>query len=193
MSDASPIYGLVLAGGRSSRMGHDKSLIDYHGKSQREYLTEILSIFCEKVFVSCKTTDGLPAHLHPLPDQFTIDSPLNGILSAFQHNHEVAWLTMPVDMPFVDEAVLRFLIEHRDQTKAATCFYDSDGKEPEPLLAIWEATCNKPLFDYYKMGAISPRGFLKQQHINLLEAPDKRIHQNINTSEELDRYRDNKL
>ncbi|WP_333821343.1 molybdenum cofactor guanylyltransferase [Ohtaekwangia sp.] len=192
MSNASAIYGLVLAGGRSSRMGYDKALIDYHGKPQREYLSSILSIVCEKVFVSCKQTEIVPAHLHPLPDQFDIESPLNGILSAFQLNNQVAWLTVPVDMPFVDESTLRYLTGHRDYKKAATCFYDSDGQEPEPLLAIWEASCYNDLLHYYKQGAVSPRGFLKQQVINLLTPPDKRVHQNINTREDLDNYQANR-
>ncbi len=182
------IYGLVLAGGRSSRMGRDKGLIVYNGKPQREYITDLLRKFCVHVFTSCKTQEYIPIELNPLPDQFELESPLNGVLSAFEKNNSVAWLTVPVDMPYVDEAVLAFLLQHRDADKTATCFVDSDGKNPEPLLAIWEAKAAVSLKMYYEAGGISPREFLKQQDILLLQPPDKRIHHNINTPDELDDF-----
>lgn len=182
------IYGLVLAGGRSSRMGYDKGLIVYNNRPQREYVADLLRKFCAQVFISCKTQEYIPAELNPLPDQFELESPLNGILSAFEKNNTIAWLTVPVDMPYVDEAVLAFLLQHRDTNKTATCFVDSDGKNPEPLLAIWEANAAAPLKKYYESGGISPREFLKQQDILLLQPPDKRIHHNINTPDELDDF-----
>jgi molybdopterin-guanine dinucleotide biosynthesis protein A len=193
MSDTIPemnpaIYGLVLAGGRSSRMGRDKGLIVYNDKPQREYIADLLRKFCAQVYVSCKTREYIPAELNPLPDQFELESPLNGILSAFRKNDTVAWLTVPVDMPYVDEAALAYLLNHRDTNKMATCFVDSDGKHPEPLLALWEARAAAPLKKYYESGGISPREFLKQQNILLLKPPDKRIYQNINTPDELNDF-----
>ena len=193
MSDAThnndaAIYGLVLAGGRSSRMGRDKGLIVYHNKPPREYIAALLGKFCSEVYVSCKAKEYIPAALNPLPDQFDLESPLNGILSAFEKNNSVAWLTVPVDMPYVDEAALAHLITHRNTNKMVTCFIDSDGKHPEPLLALWEAKAAIPLKLYYERGGISPREFLKQQDILLLHPPHKRIYQNINTPEELNDF-----
>ncbi len=193
MSDAThnndaAIYGLVLAGGRSSRMGRDKGLIVYHNKPQREYIAALLGKFCSEVYVSCKAKEYISAAHNPLPDQFDLESPLNGILSAFEKNNSVAWLTVPVDMPYVDEAALAYLITHRNTNKMVTCFIDSDGKHPEPLLALWEAKAAIPLKLYYERGGISPREFLKQQDILLLHPPDKRIYQNINTPEELNDF-----
>lgn len=182
------IYGLVLAGGRSSRMGRDKSLIAYNGKPQREYIADLLRKFCVQVFTSCKTQEYIPAELNPLPDQFELESPLNGILSAFESNNSVAWLTVPIDMPYVDEAVLAFLLQYRDASKIATCFVDSEGENPEPLLAIWEVNAAVPLKKYFQSGGRSPREFLKQQDILLLQPPDKHIHYNINTPGELDDF-----
>ncbi|NNE77041.1 MAG: NTP transferase domain-containing protein, partial [Pricia sp.] len=48
------IYGLVLAGGKSSRMGKDKGLIPYHGMPQREYLYHLLGRVCDKTFLSIR-------------------------------------------------------------------------------------------------------------------------------------------
>lgn len=185
----SQINGLVLSGGKSLRMGQDKSVIAYHGKPQREYLFDILSKICSRVFTSTKSALDIPNKLNPLADAFELDSPLNGILTALRHSPTVAWLSVPVDMPAIDADVLKFLISHRDQSKLATCFFDSDGKKPEPLLALWEPAAAPLMEQYFNQGNQSVRGFLLQHDINLIKAPSEKIYRNINTREELFRFR----
>lgn len=176
------LNGLVLCGGKSSRMGRDKSLIQYHGKPQRDYLTGLLRLFCDQVFISgpknLKTTDSF------ISDHFDLESPLNGILSAFHFDPDSAWLTMPVDMPNIDSAAIEFLLRHRDTGKIATCFLDSDG-QPEPLFVIWEAKARPVLFDFFNQGGISPRKFLMENDVHLLGTPMNSWLVNINTEEEL--------
>lgn len=183
------LYGLILAGGKSSRMGFDKSLLEYHGKPQRDYLQDLLGKYCAAVFTSCKKIDDISPACHPLPDAFQMDSPLNGVLSAFQFNSKVAWLTVPVDMPMIDSAIIEYLLCHRDSTKTATCFFDSDGKNPEPLFTLWEPKAWSSLESFYKSGRISPRDFLKQSAIQVLSVPDTRSLININSKEEWEKFK----
>lgn len=183
------LYGLVLAGGRSSRMGQDKGLIQYFNKPQREYLFDLLSKFCDKVFTSSRKEQEIPPSLHPIPDAFDFESPLNGILSAFKEHQGNAWLTVAIDMPFVNQDVLQFLILNRDQTKLATCFYDSEGKLPEPLLTIWEPSAFPLLMKFSQSGGVSPREFLMENDCEKLVYPDSEIHINVNTPEEFKRLK----
>ena len=67
---SSETLGLVLAGGLSTRMGTDKGLINYHGTPQREYLFELLSKVCHRVFTSCRIGQDVPAALNPIVDAF---------------------------------------------------------------------------------------------------------------------------
>jgi molybdenum cofactor guanylyltransferase len=182
------LFGLVLAGGMSSRMGHDKSLITYHDKPQREYLFDLLNKFCVKVFTSCKATDEIPPHLNPLPDKFDIHSPLNGIISAFEMRNDVAWLSIAVDMPLIDEKTVDYLLFHRSPTHMATCFFDSDGKNPEPLLTIWEPKAATALHNFFKTGNVSPRNFLKQSPVNIIKAFNVNVLTNINSTDELNAF-----
>jgi molybdopterin-guanine dinucleotide biosynthesis protein A len=188
-NSAPSLFGLILAGGKSSRMGFDKGLIDYHGKPQRDYLHDLLGKYCDQVFTSCKTSNDLPSFCNPIADAFQIDSPLNGILSAFQFNNTAAWLTVPVDMPMIDDAVIQYLIDHRDASKTATCFFDSEGKKPEPLFTLWEPSVYKDLQQFYAEGKISPRDFLKQANVHIISVPDTQSLININSEEEWQQFK----
>lgn len=190
MSHASVPNGLILAGGKSSRMGHDKSLIEFHHKPQREYLFDLLSPFCEKIYLSCKSAVTIPQHLNPLPDAFELDTPLNGILSAFKLNPNCAWLTVPVDMPYVDSDTIKYLLSHRNPKKIATCFWDSTGKLPEPLLTLWESHASTLLSDYYNANGFSPREFLVMNQAHCIPTHHPNWLKNINSEQDLNQYFD---
>jgi len=186
---AKVLNGLILSGGKSSRMGRDKSLIQYHEVVQREHVFNLLQKFCTSVFTSCKTVTNIPENLNPIADKFNFDSPLNGILTAFFQDANAAWITLPVDMPLVDEKIIAYLLKNRDSRKLATCFFDSEGKNPEPLVTLWEKTAYPPLLAFYKAGNTSPREFLKREKANMIEIPDRRALLNINSLEELEKFR----
>ena len=188
------LNGLILAGGESSRMGTDKSLLNFHGKPQREFLFVLLKNFCDDVYISCNAQQQIPASLNPLPDAFKLKSPLNGILTAFHRDHSAAWLSVPVDMPFIDGGIIEHLLSHRQQSKIATCFFDSEGKFPEPLFAIWEKAAHPLLIDYYNSGKYTPRGFLMTHDVAVLKSPSAKMHLNINSPEEFSNFnRDHSL
>ncbi|MFZ6013360.1 MAG: molybdenum cofactor guanylyltransferase [Bacteroidota bacterium] len=179
------MLGLVLAGGKSSRMGQDKGLISYYGTPQREYIAGILTKFCTMVYISCRAGDNATTNFPKLPDRFNIEGPLNGILTAFDEYSDDPWIVVAVDMPFVDEAVIKDLVIGRDATKVATCYYDAEGKNPEPLLSIWEPRALPFLTTFHQNGNISPRDFLKTHDVKIMVAPTKDVHTNINTPNDL--------
>lgn len=183
------LYGLVLAGGRSSRMRNDKGLINYHGKPQREFLFDLLGRCCDQVFTSCNKEQSISSNFNPIYDTFNFESPLNGIMAAFDLHSNCAWLAVAVDMPFINEDVLQMLLLNRDETKVATCFYDSEGKLPEPLLTIWEPSAFPLLKIFADAGGISPREFLIANDCNKLMHTNSKIHININTPEDFQKLR----
>lgn len=178
------LYGLVLCGGKSVRMGSDKGLLDYHGRPQREFLFSLLGGFCVQVFTSCRDEQDVPEQLCPLPDSLGFAGPMNGILSAFRAHPAVAWMTVAVDMPFVDERAIAFLLEGRDRSRPATCFYNPEHGLPEPLLTVWEASAHPLLEAFVKAGNVSPRAFLREAGAHLIKPYDVRILMNVNSPEE---------
>ena len=66
-----PVYGLVLAGGKSMRMGTDKGAIAYHGKAQREYAADLLKDLGIETYLSVRSEqlDQLQTTYSVLPDK----------------------------------------------------------------------------------------------------------------------------
>lgn len=180
MDKQEDLYGLILIGGYSSRMGTDKSLLEYNGKPQREFLFDLLKNFCDHVFISCRKDQQIPSHLNPIVDSFNISGPLNGILSAFKHKSDTSWLVIAVDMPFVNKHALELLITNRDKKKMATCFYNAKEKQPEPLLTVWERNSYPSLLKFVDNGNVSPREFLKSHPVSMVNPPDEKTILNFN-------------
>ncbi len=180
-------FGLVLTGGKSTRMGTDKSLLNYRGKPQRDYLFELLASFCSRVFTSCRKDQDVPAALNPLIDYYSFPGPINGRMSAFREYPDTSWLIVAVDMPFVDEGVLQQLLNHRDKNKLATCFLHLPENFPEPLLTLWEASAYPLLLSYTESGNISPLVFLETHEVNMITPSDQKLLLNINTPKDKER------
>jgi molybdopterin-guanine dinucleotide biosynthesis protein A len=180
LPNADTVCGLVLAGGYSRRMGSDKSLMDYHGKPQREYVFDLLKKFCKEVFTSCRKDQDVPEHLHPLRDTFEIMGPMNGILTAFASRPTRSWLITAVDMPYVTENTLELLLRSRVEGKVATCFYNPETQLPEPLLTLWETTAHPLLLSFAQAGKKSPREFLSTHPVAIIQPPDNKILLNFN-------------
>lgn len=180
MHDLSQLYGLVLAGGHSRRMGRDKGLISYHGKPQRDYLFELLQELCVQVYTSCRPEQEVSDLLNPLRDGLSIQSPLNGILSAMREHPDKAWLTVPVDLPNITLDLLRHLTRRRDPVRLATCFFDDDAQAPEPLLVIWEPIAKPLLEAAATQGNISPRSFLETNDVQIIHGIHPSAFLNIN-------------
>lgn len=120
-----PLHGLVLAGGRSARMGDDKALIAYRGRPQAEYLFDLLRPHCAAVHLSCRSDQAqLPGYvgLPRLVDAYADLGPLAGILTALESRPGAAWLVAACDLPYLDAAAVAALVAGRDPAALATAF-----------------------------------------------------------------------
>lgn len=134
------LKGLILAGGKSLRMGKDKGLIQYHGQAQREYAYHLLNQLTNATFLSIRKDQvaSLDADVNYIIDEDLYKGPLNGILSAHLQHPDAAWLVLACDMPFVNAESIAKLINERDVIMGATAYASLESKLPEPLFAIWE-------------------------------------------------------
>ncbi|ARK13830.2 NTP transferase domain-containing protein [Fibrella sp. ES10-3-2-2] len=175
------VYGLVLMGGQSTRMGQDKSALDYHGNPQREYLTDLLIPLCTAVYWSVNEVQATAlSYTNRLVDAYPQTGPLGGLLTAFETYPDVAWLIVPCDLPRLDAGTLEILLQHRNPAAMATAFWDADHSGPEPLVSLWEPQAGPVLHAWFQAGNRSPRRFLSTHTATLLDAPDTRVFENVN-------------
>ena len=181
-----PLRGLVLAGGASRRMGTDKSRLRYHGQSQREYAAELLAPHCQEVFISGQPTQlaDLPAPWRPLPDRFLNLGPMSGLLSAFCHNPNAAWLAVGCDLPFLTPATIARLVESRNSARMATTFHSAATGFPEPLVTIWEPNAYSTLLRFLSLGYSCPRKVLINSDVAVIQPIDSAELRNVNTPDE---------
>jgi molybdopterin-guanine dinucleotide biosynthesis protein A len=181
------IFGLVLAGGASTRMRTDKAALDYHGQPQLRWAFDLLSKFCAATFVSVRpdqrddaTRSGYPQIVDRQPGI----GPIAGISAALLEHPKVAWLVLACDLPFLNERTLQHLIARRDPQKVATAYRSSHDGLPEPLCAIWEPAARDAVLAHIASGKQCPRKFLINSDVALLDLPDARALDNVNTPEE---------
>lgn len=184
-----PLYGLLLAGGRSRRMGQDKASLVYGGDglSQTERGLGLLNSCCEKSYLSVRTSQQPGAGTAVLEDRYPDAGPLGGILTAFDHAPDAAWLVVACDLPFLDERTLAPLLAARGDGSAVHAYASRFDGLPEPLCAIYEPAFAPVLRRHFEAGHGCPRRILREEGLVLLPLPENGREglDNVNTPEEL--------
>jgi molybdenum cofactor guanylyltransferase len=183
-----PLYGLVLAGGRSTRMGRDKAALEYHGRSQLQRAHDLLEKLVTRAFVSVRpdqTRDPLRARFAQIVDHGDAEGPAAGIRAAQEAHPHAAWLVLACDLPWLDVATLQHLIARRDPARVATAFRSRHDGLPEPLCAIYEPSAATALREFLATGRNCPRKLLINSDTLLLDQPGTKALDNVNTPQEL--------
>ena len=192
-TDTAPlVYGLVLAGGQSTRMKRDKATLAYHGRTQLEWAMELLGRYVAKAFVSVRPgqNDSVRAKFEQIVDTREGLGPIAGIMAAQERFPDVAWLVLGCDLPFLNDRTLDYLIANRDPSHTATAFrahqlaLPKHHGLPEPLCTIYEPSSRAGLLAHVANGKDCPRKFLINSDTKLLDQPDPRALDNVNTPEE---------
>jgi len=182
-----PVYGLILAGGASSRMKRDKAALLYRGESQLDRACALAGRHVTQVFVSVRAgqdADPVRARWPLIIDSVAGGGPIVGIRSALAAQPHAAWLVLACDLPFLSDAALEHLLTERDPRLIATAYRSAHDRLPEPLCAVWEPRAADELAAYQAGGGSCPRKFLMPRAVKILEPLDRQALDNVNTPEE---------
>ena len=143
--------GLILAGGRSSRMGGgDKCLISLAGKPLLTSVLEVIAPQCAAVWISA---NGDRSRFQPFDCEVISDTnakfegPLAGLLAGLDRmthgGGDDAWLlTVPGDTPFLPADLAERLLAAACQ-QGVRAAYAASGNRAHPIVAVW---ATPPLF-----------------------------------------------
>ncbi len=184
------LYGLVLAGGHSLRMGQDKSQIIYANFSpipQRQRVALMLESLGLKTFISCRPQQ---MQAGDDPKKFILDNslldggPAVGILSAYLFNPTAAWLVTACDFPWMDTDTVKELQNRRHANNISTAAKNLE-EMIEPLFAIWEPETLSHFLIKFQQGFKSPQKFLEENKTSIIKIKSSKALMNINTPEQI--------
>ena len=180
------ILGLVVCGGNSSRMGTDKSMLQYYDKPQRYHVHDMLHPFCEQVFISGNESPaaGISAGYNFIQDDpaFSNIGPMAALLAAFSKFPKKNILFIGCDYPFLSAAELQNFLDSCGNGLSA--FYNREADVYEPLLALYPASSAEGLNNMYEAKQFSLQHFLKDHKASKYYPADKKAMESIDTLEE---------
>jgi len=184
------LTAFILAGGQSSRMGGEKALLEFGGRTLLEHALEKARAVAEAVYV-VGAREKFNSFGPVLEDAYPRCGPLAGIHAALRSTQSELNLVLAVDTPFVEERFLRYLVEKSQESAAlVTVPQTQDGWHP--LCAVYrrefaEAAEAALRARHFKIDALFSPGQTRTISAAELEkfAFDPAMFQNLNTPQEL--------
>ena len=195
-----PLTAAVLAGGRSLRMGIDKTLLAVDGEPLVSRVVRVVRSTCEHTLIITNRPDtlaeaGLPADVPILADEIAYQGPLGGLATAMAAAEDEWVLAVAADMPHLEPAVIRALWDVREGVDVVMPVGE---KGPEPLLALYRVEACLPAAraalatGRRRIVALSAGLRVAELPLEALRAvdPDLRSLVNVNTPADLADVRD---
>jgi molybdopterin-guanine dinucleotide biosynthesis protein A len=187
------VAGLLLAGGKSSRMGVDKANLVYPPRTipQWRHGFQLLADCCDDVYLSVRSNQNLEGWEQGLgtliADNGESEGPLSGMCAAASRN-TLPLLVVACDLPLLDGAILRTLLAARDGSDCVAYRSSTDGL-PEPLCALYEPAFFPIWEQALGSGQRCPRKLLMQNasRVRLLDLERPDALDNANSPEDFAR------
>lgn len=180
----------IQAGGKSSRMGTDKSFVPFRGRPMiATVIDAVAGLGDELILITNKPDEYAHLGLPMFGDLYPETGPLGGIYTAVYHATHPHVLTVACDMPWLNRPLLEYIVSLRETADVVVPRWD---KFPEPLHAVYSKACLEPIKEkldaqMYKItvfyGRVSLR-FVSREEIEQFD-PEGRSFVNVNTPEEL--------
>jgi molybdenum cofactor guanylyltransferase len=188
------VTGVILAGGKSRRMGRDKAFLPFGKGLLIERVIEVIQRVTADVIVITNTPAqyqrfGLPMFADLIPEAGS----LGGIYSGLVCARAPYSLCLACDMPFVKPEFLRFLC---DTAAEADVVIPRNVEDFQPLCAVYSQVCREPVRQKIEAGRLKITGFFDEVRVRVIEGdllatydPDDVMFFNANTPEEYEQAR----
>jgi molybdopterin-guanine dinucleotide biosynthesis protein A len=190
------VTGIVLAGGRSERMGVAKALLRLNGETFLERAVALLGGMCKEIIIAASPTQPLPqiAGCRMVTDEKPGLGPLGGLVTALAASDDEWHLAVACDLPLARPEVLRLLAESAQDVDAIV---PRTGGRLQTLLAAYSRTCLEPGREVLARGERAVAAMLDRVKMRVLEEevlreadPALVSFVNVNTWEEYQAIRD---
>ncbi|MEC5422520.1 molybdenum cofactor guanylyltransferase [Virgibacillus sp. C22-A2] len=158
--------GVILSGGKSSRMGTNKALLKLGNKKVIEHIAdELQSLTDEVIIVTNEPSLYTFLDLQLICDRHQDKGPLAGLESAFHHINADTFVVAACDMPFVKQSVYAHLLQQTENYDAAVPIYN---RQIHPLSAVYKRSVLPLMQQRLENNELQVKGFYDQIHVNYI-------------------------
>jgi molybdopterin-guanine dinucleotide biosynthesis protein A len=158
------LKALLLIGGKSTRMGEDKYLLNIHGRPQYEHLYRLIGGIRIPVYLSCtlEQSEKIPKEFNRIHDDLDNLGPLGGLSSAMRYDPTASWLVVACDLVGLTQGPIRKLVESHNVEFDVTTYRKADSNYFETTLTIYTPSCSTAVFQQIKTGDYSLQKLIKR-------------------------------
>ncbi len=186
------VTGLILAGGRSSRMGRDKATLKVSGESLFERILRVMQDLFTTVLIAGDRPDLARPDVPCYPDLYP-GSALGGIYTGLVEAQTPLVFVSACDMPYPDPHLIRRILLHREGYDVVVP-RTPDGLEP--LFAMYRKSCLASIYEMLRSGEYRVYDFYPQVRVRYLGVEElvsgwEWSLMNVNTPEQYDAVKEN--
>ena len=167
------LTGIILAGGKSSRMGRDKGLIDYQGKPLIQYSIDVLKNICKKIFISSSNEKYHFLGYNVIPDEIEGIGPIGGIYSCLKKSKTSLNVVLSCDTPFITEELIFYILSFINGYDVIVP--SGSGGVPEPLCGIYHKDIISRVEENINKGSYMMKELLEQVNCKIISIPEKTL------------------
>lgn len=165
---------IVLVGGKGLRLGRDKIVETVGNISLLERVVFYLSLFSRDIIIVTASKQSLPQFigypkLRIVADTYPGKGPLGGIYTGLVASDSLYNLVVAGDMPFLNQALLRYMIQLCDDFDLVV---PRLGSMVEPLHAVYSKGCLAPIENLFKQGNLKVSDLLTLVRVRYVEAEE---------------------
>lgn len=181
---------IIMAGGASSRMGVDKSMLSINGRPMIEKISESLRDTFDQILISANEADKYSyLGLEVVPDKVTGQGPLMGIASALEASANELNFVVACDIPNISIRFVRRMLAQADGADIVIPT-TGDGKY-EPLFAVYSKSALKAINEVLSSGGRKISDVFERCRIKSIEMDTEQLV-NLNTMAEYEEFQDRK-
>lgn len=179
------ITAILLAGGKSQRMGTDKGLLDLNGKTFIQHICDALQpIVGSNILIVSANAAYDTLGFSRVEDIVENKGPIGGLYTALASSKTKVNLVLSVDVPLVTTELLQWLIDNHDETYMVT--QTKIGEKTSPLIGVYDRSMRIVFGEHMAGNQLKLRQVIEDVKHQTIEVPEKWSNQvqNINTKEE---------
>ncbi len=163
------ITGIILSGGKSTRMGADKGLLTFQGKPMIESVINHIQPLCSQIIISANSKEYKKFGFKVIADVFENIGPVAGILSTFPQAVNNRIILISCDLPNASTQLLEKLLLLADN-------YDITLPVPEgiiqPLCGIYSRNIVNQMHSHVQKGETKLKNLVKKFNLRIIESKD---------------------